>query len=414
MKEKILIVEDSRTFRNYLYQQLNNAGYDVETAQSVAEAQIILERETNFLCTVLDYCLPDGQDGEIIDVVLSYQQKIIVLTRIFNNTLREAVLAKGVIDYILKDNFSPVSYLLPLIKRISNNRNHKALVVDDSTVVRRYIVQLLEHQYIQTIEAEDGAHALRVLNKNNDITFIVTDHDMPNKDGISMTHEIRKNHDRNQLAILGLSGSDDRTLTARFLKAGANDFLYKPFNQEEFFCRIHQILDMKEATNELLRHANEDDLTGLWNRRYMFSQLPTIPSKRSIAMMDIDLFKNVNDTYGHDAGDAVLIEVGRIIKKCFTNDLTVRFGGEEFCILTSGPFVQFVEALESMRSAIEDYEICHNSNKIKVSVSIGATDLQAPLDKQIKAADKLLYTAKQQGKNQVIFARNNFQLDKEK
>ena len=67
-----------------------------------------------------------------------------------------------------------------------------------------------------------------------------------------------------------------------------------------------------------------------------------------------------------------------------------------------------------MRSAIEDYEICHNSNKIKVSVSIGATDLQAPLDKQIKAADKLLYTAKQQGKNQVIFARNNFQLDNEK
>ncbi|WP_435248719.1 diguanylate cyclase [Vibrio sp. nBUS_14] len=411
MKEKILIVEDSRTFRNYLYQQFKNEGYDVETAESVAEAQVILEQETNFLCAVLDYCLPDGQDGEIIDLVLSYQQKVIVLTRIFNNTLREEVLAKGVIDYILKDNFSPVSYLLPLVKRISNNRNHKALVVDDSTVVRRYIVQLLEHQYIQTIEAEDGVHALAVLRENNDITFVVTDHDMPNKDGISMTHEIRKYHDRNQLAILGLSGSDDRTLTARFLKAGANDFLYKPFNQEEFFCRIHQILDMKEATSELLRHANEDTLTGLWNRRYLFNQLPTISQNRSIAMMDIDLFKKVNDTYGHDAGDAVLIEVGKIIKKYFKNDLTVRFGGEEFCILSSGPFAQFVEALESMRSAIEHYEIWHNSNSIKVSVSIGATDLQASIDKQIKAADELLYTAKQQGKNQVIFARNNFKLD---
>ena len=112
MKEKILIVEDSRTFRNYLYQQFKNEGYDVETAESVAEAQVILEQETNFLCAVLDYCLPDGQDDEIIDLVLSYQQKVIVLTRIFNNTLREEVLAKGVIDYILKDNFSPVSYLL--------------------------------------------------------------------------------------------------------------------------------------------------------------------------------------------------------------------------------------------------------------------------------------------------------------
>ncbi|MDK9759842.1 response regulator, partial [Vibrio sp. D173a] len=247
MTEKILVVEDSRAFRNYLFQQLTNSGYAVPLAESVQQANEILEQETDFLCAILDYCLPDGQDGEIIDLVLGYKQKIIVLTGMFSDALREQVLVKGVIDYILKDSMASVSYLLPLVQRITNNKKHKALVVDDSSVVRRYIVQLLEHQYIQTVQAVDGEQGLALLRNDPDITFIVTDHDMPNKDGISMIREIRQHYTRNELAILGLSASDDRTLTAQFLKAGANDFLYKPFNQEEFFCRIHQLLDMKEA-----------------------------------------------------------------------------------------------------------------------------------------------------------------------
>ena len=411
MSEKILVVEDSRAFRNYLYQQLKNSGYEVALAESIAEAKNILEQETDFLCAVLDYCLPDGQDGEIIDIVLGYQQKIIVLTGMFDNQLREQVLAKGVIDYILKDSMSSVSYLLPLVQRISNNRHHKALVVDDSAVVRRYIAQLLEHQYIQTIQAEDGEQALKLLHNDPDITFVVTDHDMPKKDGIAMIREIRRDHDRNQLAILGLSGSDDRTMTARFLKAGANDFLYKPFNQEEFFCRIHQLLDMKEAANELFRHANEDALTGLWNRRYLFNHTCKGCDQRNIAMMDIDFFKKVNDTFGHDGGDAVLIDVGKIIKEHFKDDVAVRFGGEEFCIQSCGAFESFVDNLESMREAIENHVVEHDSQRIKVSISIGVTDLDAKLDEQIKAADELLYMAKEQGRNQLVFARNSMQIE---
>ena len=110
--------------------------------------------------------------------------------------------------------------------------------------VGRHVVQLLEHQYIQTLQAEDGQQAIKLIEQNPDITLVLTDHDMPVKNGITMIRELRQKLDKNQLAILGISGSDDRTMTARFLKAGANDFLYKPFNQEEFFCRVHQILDM--------------------------------------------------------------------------------------------------------------------------------------------------------------------------
>jgi len=402
LNKRILVVEDSRAFRNYLNQQLTSNGYDVVLAECLHDAKQILDQESDFLCAVLDYCLPDGQDGEIIDLVLEHKHKIIVLTAMFSDQVREQVLAKGVIDYILKDSMASVSYLLPLINRLTNNKHHKALVVDDSAVVRNYIVQLLEHQYIETVQAEDGEIAIEMLKQDPNITFIITDHDMPNKDGISMIRDVRVHHDRNQLAILGLSGSDDRTMTARFLKAGANDFLYKPFNQEEFFCRVHQLLDMKEAVSKLFQMANEDALTGLWNRRFLFSQNTKQSAERCIAMLDIDFFKKVNDTYGHDGGDCVLKAMSHILQTHFKDDIVVRFGGEEFCIQSQRPFNEFVEQLEKMRICIQGTDINHDGTMINITISIGATDLEASLDDQIKLADDRLYIAKENGRNQTV------------
>ncbi|MEL7410562.1 MAG: diguanylate cyclase [Pseudomonadota bacterium] len=403
MSNKILVVEDSRAFKNYLQQLLNQAGYEVLTAENYGEAQSILATQPELLCAVLDYCLPDAQDGEIIDLVLSHQQKVIVLTAMFQDDAREKMLAKGVLDYILKDSMASVSYLLPLLKRLTNNQHHKCLVVDDSMTVRRHVVQLLEHQYIQTLQAEDGQQAIELIEQNPDITLVLTDHDMPVKNGITMIRELRQKLDKNQLAILGISGSDDRTMTARFLKAGANDFLYKPFNQEEFFCRVHQILDMKEATTELFRMANQDALTGLWNRRFLFGQACSGCGKRNIAMLDIDFFKKVNDNYGHGGGDAALVMVANILKVYFPGDVIARFGGEEFCIQASGCYDDFVTRLEQMRQRVEKTPIPYQNNSIQVTISIGVSSVEGNLDQQIKVADDRLYQAKESGRNQTVY-----------
>lgn len=403
MSNKILVVEDSRAFRNYLVQILTQAGYEVLAAESYADAQSILAAKPELLCAVLDYCLPDAQEGEIIDLSLAHQQKVIVLTAMFQDDVREKMLAKGVLDYILKDSMASVSYLLPLIKRLTNNQRHKCLVVDDSMTVRRHVVQLLEHQYIQALQAENGQQAIELIEQNPDITLVLTDHDMPVKDGITMIRELRQKLDKNQLAILGISGSDDHTMTARFLKAGANDFLYKPFNQEEFFCRVHQILDMKEATTELFRMANQDALTGLWNRRFLFGQACGGCEKRNIAMLDIDFFKKVNDNYGHDGGDAALVMVANILKIYFPEDVIARFGGEEFCIQACGSYDDFVTRLEQMRQRVEKTPIPYQEEDIQVTISVGVSNIQGNLDQQIKVADDRLYRAKESGRNQTIY-----------
>ncbi|MGD8112315.1 response regulator [Vibrio sp. TRT 17S01] len=403
MSYKILVVEDSRTFRKYLCQQLSALGFEIVDVGSYKEAEHVLEQQDDFLFALLDYCLPDAENGEVIDLVLNRQQKVIVLTATFNEHTREHFISKGVVDYILKESTSSVSYVISLAKRLMNNPNHHALVVDDSPTVRKHISSLLEHQYIKTTQAENGQQALDILQRNPDITFVISDHDMPEKDGITMTKEIRQIHDKNSMAILGVSGSNDRTMTARFLKAGANDFLHKPFNHEEFYCRIHQMLDMKEARDELFKLANQDALTGLWNRRYLFEQTCKNCHDRSVAMVDIDYFKKVNDVYGHDGGDAALLMVANILKIYFANDTIVRFGGEEFCIVNCGPYDDFVTRLEQMRQRVEKTPISHQGSPINLTVSIGANQQLAPLAQQITGADDRLYQAKEAGRNKLIY-----------
>lgn len=400
---QVLVVEDSRAYQNYLSQQLQQAGFDVICADSLAQAKEVIASQPQLLCAVLDYCLPDAQDGEVIDYVLQHQQRVIVLTATFNETVRERVLKKGVVDYILKDSKASVSYLLPLVERLRKNHRHKALIVDDSITVRNHITHLLNQQYITTIEAENGQQAIELFEQHSDISFIITDHDMPIKDGLSMIRELRAHHTQSQLAILGLSGSDDRTMTAQFLKAGANDFLYKPFNQEELFCRIHQLLEMKEAHQEMYRLANQDALTGLWNRRYLLNHSCSCSCQtRSVAMLDIDFFKKVNDNYGHDAGDSAIRTIANILKIYFPDDVVARFGGEEFCVQSCSPYEDFVQRLESVRSRVEKTPVTHGDLKIALTISIGASSEKGTLEEQIKAADERLYRAKEQGRNQLV------------
>ncbi len=191
-------------------------------------------------------------------------------------------------------------------------------------------------------------------------------------------------------------------MTAQYFKDVANYFLHKPFNPEELFCRVNQLLNMQEATKELFNLANQDALTGLWNRRYLFDTVGTSEATRCIAMMDIDFFKKVNDQYGHDGGDAALTHISGMLKSSFGDQIVARFGGEEFCIHYNGPFDEFCTKLEMMRAAIEADQVEHQGQIIKYTISIGAASINGTLDEQIKIADTRLYNAKKGGRNQLI------------
>ena len=225
--------------------------------------------------------------------------------------------------------------------------------------------------------------------------------------------KIRTNFPSTKLAILGITNSSNDFSGVRFFKAGADDIIHKPFLVEELVSRVNTRLDYLDSLRIIQEQANRDYLTKLYNRRYLFEMGNAIFSnaKRSnikimIAMLDIDFFKRINDTYGHDVGDMAIVAVARAISQGFrTSDIVARMGGEEFCIIAINNAAP-AETMDRIRQFIEKMPIPLNENEsINLTISIGVTTtIFDTMDEMINHADQALYTAKQSGRNQVVLA----------
>lgn len=412
--KNILVVEDSKFFLNVIQHGFERDGtIKVHIATSVAETKERLARATEpFELALVDLRLPDGLNGEAADLALAEDIPTVVFTSNFNEDIRDRFLDRGVLDFILKDSPSSLDYLRRLVYRVIRNRDIKVLVVDDSTVARRVCADLLRKYRLNVVEAASGDEALVALKAHEDIKLIVTDHRMPDMTGFELVNEVRRHYGPNELAIIGVSASGGAPLSAKFLKYGANDFMAKPYLPEELYTRVAQNLDALEFVERLNEAATTDFLTGLYNRRTFFDvgeKMIAVArrAKRSVAVgiMDIDHFKKVNDTYGHDAGDDVLKTVAGIIAEHAGRggDLCARLGGEEFAlILEVEDETSARRYFEHLRATIEDCVIDFRDIKIACTASIGVVfGNDASLESMIGAADECLYRAKAEGRNRV-------------
>lgn len=229
--------------------------------------------------------------------------------------------------------------------------------------------------------------------------------------GVEFTRRLRMQRSRDTVSVIGLSGNTDPSLIPRFLKNGANDFLRKPFSREEFFCRVSQNVDQLELIGTLQDLATRDYLTGLPNRRYFLDQserqLDDLQDWVAVAMIDIDHFKHINDTWGHDGGDDALRACSAAVAAhARDGDLVARFGGEEFCMLVPGlPPQEALAYFEQLRAAIADLRVQLAGTELRMTVSIGVCTLRARNDSLhalISEADRQLYLAKAGGRNRVI------------
>jgi len=407
---KILIIEDTPTIARVQKHIALKSGYEVDIAESLAQAKELLSKNTYF-CAVVDFILPDAPKGEAVPCTIAAEIPTIVMTGNIDQQTRDTVEKYPIIDYITKENKQAYQYLEKQLMRLPRNESVKVLVVDDSTSTRRYICSLLVRHKYQTIEAKDGVEALEMLKDSPDITVIITDNEMPNMNGDELCTQIRSLYSNDEKAIIGISGADSSALSSLFLKNGANDYLHKPFNSEEFYCRLSQNVDMLEQIATIKRQANTDYLTNLPNRRYFFEeaekslkQIKRTNGDGALAMLDIDHFKSINDTHGHDVGDEVLKGLSICFKKYFKKHLVARLGGEEFAVYFTGVNKQeALKRLEGFRYFIEANSHEFSSAKIKFTISIGFE--YGPIyqiDELLKLADLKLYDAKETGRNKVV------------
>lgn len=251
--QKILVVEDSHVQAKIICRHLEAmTTFRTVSADSLQEAARVLDTmRDEIFAAVVDLNLPDAPYGEAVDLVQSHGLAVIVLTATFKDEVRDALLARNVADYVLKESIVVLDDVESKIERLFKNQFIKALVVDDSRTARGTVRNLLEIQNYQVLEAENGRRALEVLDAHPDIKLIVTDYEMPEMDGYELTSEVRRRYKKQQLAIVGISGAGESAMTAKFLKHGANDFLHKPFAAEEFSWRVNQTVELVEIVCEL-------------------------------------------------------------------------------------------------------------------------------------------------------------------
>ncbi len=380
----------------------------VTIAHHVEEArELLLQDPDKFFIGITSVL--DLSAFEKMDLLGEFDLPVIVIVEQYEDEMRNHLIKRRVIDYVVKGNRFDSAYICDLILRVIKNCDIKVLVVDDSKVSRFVLARELDLQKFKVELACNGVEALEKLKEFPDIKLALVDNQMPLMDGYTFVEQARRLYSKDELIIVGVSGSADPRIAVKFLKAGANDFIAKPFNYEMLLCRISRNLDMLDAVNLAKSLSNEDFLSGLYNRRYFFEQGNKLikslarEAPLTVMMMDIDNFKKVNDGFGHDVGDLVIKNFASALKKHFPDDIVARIGGEEFTVISKSPqYLTSFDQIDTFRKSVADKKIKIGGHILQCTCSIGVCNvLGVDLDEMVLQADKHLYVAKQSGKNQV-------------
>ncbi len=293
------------------------------------------------------------------------------------------------------------------------DQNPVVLVVDDCEFVHRLLHARLRSESIRIESLQNGAQTVeRALALSP--ALILLDLNMPEMDGFEILRRLKDEPATMHVPVIVLSGQDSAEDKVTAFDLGAVDFISKPFDMTELRARIRVALRMQALVQMLAQRAQIDGLTGLCNRasfddrwRQEHERANRAKAALSLALFDIDEFKSVNDTYGHPAGDAVLVGLaGLITRTVRVSDVACRYGGEEFAIIF--PDTTPAEAFgicERLRKACERIVWPkHPGRAVTLSIGIAGTATPAglPAHAWIETADRNLYTAKREGRNRVV------------
>lgn len=409
----LLLVEDSRSVSNIIKTQIEDRWHcDVHVAASFEEAIVLLKsHRKEYFLAICDLNLPDAPNGEIMGLIKRTGLPTIIITGSAEKGEAHKNSYANVVDFILKSQTNSIQYLVEQVGRFYYNKFTTLMIVDDSKLSREMVAQVLTNQNFRVLGANSAEDALVVLEQNPEVKLVVSDYIMPKMNGVQLTTELRKSLDKSKLAIIGLSSDNEPRLGLEFIRNGANDFLTKPFIAEELILRINQNLDTMKYIEVIENTANRDYLTKLNNRRFFYYEGEQIRKNALrtktpfvLALLDIDHFKQINDTYGHDIGDKVLIEFSSLITKHFSEALSARIGGEEFIVAFTQPVEDVIPMLDAFREDLASQSYEFDGQTLSVTVSIGCNGApDKTMDGALKVADEYLYQAKNQGRNRVIY-----------
>lgn len=410
---KFLLVEDSSLVVKILHHLLKDyPDLRCDVATSAAEARAIIEKQRDeYYAALVDLNLPDAPNGEVVDYCIEQQIPTIVLTGNFDDEKRIEIQKKKVVDYIVKESRFSYEYAIKLVRRLHQNKSIRILVADDSSTSRKHIASLLKNQLFDVVVADDGDTALEMIKADQTIKMLITDYNMPRMNGFDLVRQIRKQVEKNDLIIIGLSADGDSSLSAKFIKNGANDFLKKPFSNEEFHCRVLHDISIMESAQQMRFMAMHDYATNLPNKRYFYEKageaLKTAKKtdrEAFTAIISIDKLDALQDAYGIDTADNIIRNLADLFESALSRFIYARINdGDIATILTGVSFEQAQRLISSLIEHIENHIVMLNEENIHLTVSGGLVKSDPnSVMKSCSEADNLVYSAKQNGGGQLV------------
>lgn len=251
LMNRVLIIEDSQMLCKIMKDLLEKfTDFNYDFASTYAEAENLLQMHT-YDFSIVDLTLPDAPDGQSVALVNRYDIAPIIFTGNLSDEIRDSFESSNIVDYILKERYDNIVYVIEKLLQLKANRSKKVLIVEDSFTYRYYLKRNLEMHQFRIFEAPHGKAALEMIEKHPDIELVLTDYHMPVMDGLVLTRKIRRKHSKKDMAIIALSSETKSYITSKFLKEGANDYITKPFSRDEFYARIYQNIDELEIFNQV-------------------------------------------------------------------------------------------------------------------------------------------------------------------
>jgi len=451
MTARVLVVDDVSTNVKFLEARLSAEYFDVTTASNGAEALTLCERgECDIV--LLDVMMPDMDGFEVCRRLKSnpatHHIPVVMVTALDQPSDRVRGLDVGADDFLTKpvNDMALVSRVRSLtrLKMVTDElrmraltsreiglespereavaeagRNGRILIVDDRPSSYERIAAMLGEHAVE-VEAEPAEALIRAA--EGDYELIIVSLSLENFDGLRLCSQLRSVDRTRHIPILVIADPDSDARLARGLEIGVNDYLVRPLDKNEMLARVRTQIKKKRYAERLrdnvqmsIEAAITDALTGLHNRRYMETHLNALVEQAAshgkpiaVLVLDIDFFKAINDTHGHDAGDDVLREFALRIRKSIRNiDLACRYGGEEFVIVMPETDMGVATMVaERLRRAVagESFPVQQGMKLLNVTLSIGLatlSDAGGDAAAILKRADQALYRAKRDGRNRV-------------
>jgi two-component system cell cycle response regulator len=455
MSARVLVVDDIPTNIKVLEARLSAEYFEVITASNGAEA---LEIAARMDCDIilLDVMMPDIDGFEVCRRLKSsprtHHIPVVMVTALDQPEDRVRGLEAGADDFLTKPVADPI--LIARIRSLTrlkmmtdelrlraitsleiglqaperdaiadSGKEGRILLVDDRPASFQQLARVLCDEHRVDVETEPANAIFHAT--ENDYDLVIVSLGLDSFDGLRLCSQIRSLERTRHLPVLAIAGSENHERLLRGLEIGVNDYLLTPVDRNELLARVRTQVRRRRYADRLrndfqfsMEMAITDALTGLHNRRYLESHLAALASNAfargkplSLMMLDIDFFKAVNDSHGHDAGDEVLREFAARIRRTIRgSDLACRYGGEEFIVVMpeTEPGVAAVVA-ERLRQVVADepFLIAQGSRRIDLTLSIGIATLAESgeaVAAVIKRADQALYRAKSNGRNRVISA----------